>query len=275
MARIRTIKPEFWQSEAMSRVSEFARLLAIALLNHADDEGYFKANEYLVRAACFPFEESSAKVRGAIQELSAISYIDVREASDGQLIGKVCKFSDHQRIDRPRSSALVSLFANASEGNRENPSENGEEDFILGSVDEASTTHPVRKGKEREQGKEGEQGISRLSANDSPTVNPDEVFDYFVASDATTKPEKLTPERRKKLTTRLRVADWPWKASIDKLPIPNTEKFTFQPTFDWLIANDGNARKVAEGQYDARHTAKPVSSGTRFDPQAKEFGDGF
>nr|MBF6067360.1 primosomal protein [Klebsiella pneumoniae] len=38
MARIRTIKPEFWTDEDMAEVSEPACLLAIGLLNYADDE---------------------------------------------------------------------------------------------------------------------------------------------------------------------------------------------------------------------------------------------
>ncbi|HBS0572930.1 TPA: DnaT-like ssDNA-binding domain-containing protein, partial [Klebsiella pneumoniae] len=48
MARIRTIKPEFWTDEDMAEVSEPACLLAIGLLNYADDEGYFNANPKLI-----------------------------------------------------------------------------------------------------------------------------------------------------------------------------------------------------------------------------------
>ncbi len=40
MARIRTIKPTFWTDEDMADISEAACLLAIGLLNYADDEGY-------------------------------------------------------------------------------------------------------------------------------------------------------------------------------------------------------------------------------------------
>ena len=36
MARIRTIKPEFWTDEDMAEVSEPACLLAIGLLNYAE-----------------------------------------------------------------------------------------------------------------------------------------------------------------------------------------------------------------------------------------------
>lgn len=109
MARIRTIKPEFWQNEELASLSEHARLLAIALLNHADDDGYFLANVALVRSACFPFEDDSSNVRRSIDELSSVGYIVVREAL-GKAIGRVVKFKDHQRIDRPQKSKLVEQF---------------------------------------------------------------------------------------------------------------------------------------------------------------------
>ena len=49
--RIRTIKPEFWSSLDLAPLSEPALLLAAGLLNYADDEGYFVADERLIRAA--------------------------------------------------------------------------------------------------------------------------------------------------------------------------------------------------------------------------------
>ena len=54
MARIRTIKPEFWRHEDLSALPADTHMLAAALLNYADDEGYFNANPKLVEAECFP-----------------------------------------------------------------------------------------------------------------------------------------------------------------------------------------------------------------------------
>ncbi|KAA1262307.1 hypothetical protein LF1_48710 [Rubripirellula obstinata] len=110
MARIRTIKPEFWQNQELAALAEHSRLLAIALLNHCDDEGYFQANVALVRAACFPFDHETSKVTDSLAALAAIGYIEVREDLNGKRIGKVCKFSDHQRINRPCDSKLRDAF---------------------------------------------------------------------------------------------------------------------------------------------------------------------
>lgn len=154
MARIRTIKPEFWQSPELASVSEFARLLAIALLNHSDDEGYFKANEFLVRAACFPFEESSERVRGAIQELSGINYIAIRAPSLGKEIGRVVNFKSHQRIDKPKPSSLAEQFASCEGKTSQNPSSETDSKNDLGRVvDESSTSTRLEQGTgNREQG---------------------------------------------------------------------------------------------------------------------------
>lgn len=104
--RIRTVKPTFWKSETLASISKEHRLLAIALLNYADDEGYFMANEALIRGECFPFDEDSKSVRGGLQELSRIGYIALGESSDGQKIGRIPNFLEHQRIDKASPSKI-------------------------------------------------------------------------------------------------------------------------------------------------------------------------
>lgn len=104
--RIRTIKPEFWTNEPLSRLPYSTRLLAIALLNYADDEGYFLANPKLVAAACFPFEEDSTIIRRALDELSIAGYLRFAENEEKVLIGHIVKFSVHQRVDRANKSKL-------------------------------------------------------------------------------------------------------------------------------------------------------------------------
>ena len=59
MARIRTIKPEFWQDEDLATLSEPALILAAGLLNHADDEGYFRAHPGLIKAAFLSSETAN------------------------------------------------------------------------------------------------------------------------------------------------------------------------------------------------------------------------
>lgn len=107
--RIRTVKPEFWKNLDLARTSEFARLLALALLNYADDEGYFLAHPRLIAGELFPFLDDSEKIPRAIQELSAIGYLQIQESSE-KPIGRITNFSRHQRVDKKKPSNLKEQY---------------------------------------------------------------------------------------------------------------------------------------------------------------------
>jgi len=111
MPRIRTIKPVFWSHPVMGRLDDTTKCLAIAILNLADDEGYFLADPILVRNFCRPFDDDSTNTRRAIDELSKIGYIEVSECDElAGGIGKVTKFSEHQRVDRVTPSQIKRYF---------------------------------------------------------------------------------------------------------------------------------------------------------------------
>jgi DNA replication protein DnaT len=109
LARIRTIKPEFWQDEDLASLSAESNLLAIGLLNQADDEGYFKANPALLKAAIFPLRETSLSTHCMLTELSNIGYLELFEGSDGKQYGLVKNFLKHQKINRPTASKYKAL----------------------------------------------------------------------------------------------------------------------------------------------------------------------
>lgn len=104
--RIRTIKPAFWSNERMAMLDEFSRLLALGLLNYADDQGYFWANPLLIRAALFPFDDDSAKVRRSLQKLQDDGYLKLGKTADGRECGFIVNFSKHQRVDKPQDSEI-------------------------------------------------------------------------------------------------------------------------------------------------------------------------
>jgi hypothetical protein len=144
--RIRTIKPEFWTHPVMSAQPAETQLLAIALLNVADDEGYFYADPDLIRGAVRP-RENSLNVHGALTELSNIGYIELREHSTHGLLGRVAKFDEHQRVNRPSTSSIKELWAH-------------------GTFTERSLNAHCGKGKERK-GKD-----MKVSTTTSPTPSP-------------------------------------------------------------------------------------------------------
>ncbi len=109
MARIRTIKPEFWTDEDMAEVSEAACLLAIGLLNYADDEGYFNANPKLIKAAVFPIREPSVSIPVMLRELSNHGYLSMFYTSDSRQFGLIKNFAKHQVVNKPRPSKIKEM----------------------------------------------------------------------------------------------------------------------------------------------------------------------
>lgn len=109
MARIRTIKPEFWRDELLASISPEAALLAIGLLNHCDDEGYFNANPKLVESDVFPLRILSISTPVLLRELSGIGYIEVFSGADGKTYGKVANFEKHQVINKKTPSKIKDL----------------------------------------------------------------------------------------------------------------------------------------------------------------------
>lgn len=84
-------------------------MLAAALLNYADDEGYFNANDKLVKAECCPLREPSVSVHDALTMLSNIGYVRLGKAADGKHYGHVVNFDQHQRVNRKTLSKIKRL----------------------------------------------------------------------------------------------------------------------------------------------------------------------
>ena len=102
--RIRTIKPEFWKHQRMAELPAETRLLAIGLLNYADDEGYFDAHPALIRGELMPYSEKTGRIPKMLEELSGIGFLSVTSSESGKQIGHITNFLEHQRINRPTAS---------------------------------------------------------------------------------------------------------------------------------------------------------------------------
>ena len=101
MARIRSIKPEFWSSEQVMECSPMARLLFIGLWNFCDDAGNHVNSERTIKAQVFPGDDiTSADVRRMLDELSSNDLIACY-VHEGKDYLHVTGWKKHQRIDRP------------------------------------------------------------------------------------------------------------------------------------------------------------------------------
>jgi len=109
MPRIRTIKPEFTRNDDLSKLPAEAHLFAAGLLCYSDDEGYFNANPQLLKADIFPLRDTSLTVPELLSALEGIDWIRLGVGSDGKPYGRVVKFVEHQRVNRPTRSKIAPL----------------------------------------------------------------------------------------------------------------------------------------------------------------------
>jgi hypothetical protein len=98
MARIRTIKPDFWTDEKLTECSVTARLLFIATWNFADDQGNLDRSPKQLKARAFPIDNIDCEP--LLQELMAQGVLIEYSVNDKKYL-HIQKFKDHQVINRP------------------------------------------------------------------------------------------------------------------------------------------------------------------------------
>lgn len=111
MSRIRSLKPEFGQSEKLSAEHSEVHLLAALLLPYADDEGYFNANPKLIQSACCPLRELFVSVPEILVRLMVVGYIEILDGTDGRKYGHIVNFLIHQRVTHPSPSKIRLLVS--------------------------------------------------------------------------------------------------------------------------------------------------------------------
>ncbi len=103
MARIRTIKPEFWTDEKVVELSAFARLLFIGLWNFCDDDGRVAFSPRRLKMQIFPSDTLDIEL--LFQDLATSRLIEIYIVNEISYI-QVSGFSKHQKIDKRSVSKL-------------------------------------------------------------------------------------------------------------------------------------------------------------------------
>ena len=104
MARIRTIKPEFPQSETVGKLSRHARLLFILIWTIADDAGRTRGASRMLASLLYPYDDDAPSLIGGwLDELEDNGCIRRYEV-DGNSYLEVVNWLKHQKIDKPSAS---------------------------------------------------------------------------------------------------------------------------------------------------------------------------
>lgn len=207
MARIRSIKPEFPQSETMGRVSRDARLLFIQLWTIADDSGRSRGNSRVLASLLYPYDDDARDLLPRwLDELEDVGAIR-RYLVDGDTYLEIRNWLKHQKIDKPSGPKFPGFDdgsprprePSAGDMDMEGKGREGIKEGIGPSLSAAPTAPDVPRGTVG-------QDIEAFAADLG--TNPDDaqaVFDHW--RDTWQHPKAALDEKRRKLI-RARLRDY-------------------------------------------------------------------
>lgn len=105
MARIRSIKPGFWQDSRLARLPALTRLVYICLWSMADDDGRIEGDAETVWHFGFP-REKVEDISRALAKLREESRVVMYRGNDGVDLMFLPFLRKHQKIDHPTASKL-------------------------------------------------------------------------------------------------------------------------------------------------------------------------
>ncbi|MEU9609488.1 hypothetical protein [Streptomyces sp. NPDC048057] len=108
MSRIRTIKPEAFESEDLASVSVTAALTFFGLLTQADDSGRFRDNAAIITGRLWALrpDHTATDVEEDLRQLAETGLICRYTGCDGRTWLHIVTWDRHQKINRPSESRL-------------------------------------------------------------------------------------------------------------------------------------------------------------------------
>ena len=108
MARIRTIKPEFWEDEKIGKLPIPCRLFFIGCWNFAEDFGVIKGNAALLKSQIFPYDENLrlSEIKKWIDSLvDARMLVPIIHAEESYYF--IRTFRSHQILDKRYDKSYI------------------------------------------------------------------------------------------------------------------------------------------------------------------------
>ena len=172
MARIRTIKPEFWEDEKIGKLPIPCRLFFIGCWNFADDFGVIKGNAALLKSQIFPYDENLrvSEIKKWIDSLvDARMLVPIIHAEESYYF--IRTFRSHQVLDKRYDKSYIGkgivkeLISKALNDNDVNTTSTPRDNDV-------NTTE--EKEEEKEDKKESPNGDKKEAVASSPaSSNPD------------------------------------------------------------------------------------------------------
>lgn len=164
MARIRSLKPDFFKSATIARLSYRARLTFEGLWCLADDQGRLVADHRVIAGELWP-QEDDVTWREVTEDVDALLALGLLRdyTVDGKVYLEVNSWTEHQKISKPTKSKLPTppwtTEGVLPESSRSPRSTGAPVDNSL------RESYPEEGEGEREEEKEGEDGTPPLSSS--------------------------------------------------------------------------------------------------------------
>lgn len=198
MARIRTIKPEFFTSEDITSMTPLARLFYVALWCEADREGRLEWKPGTFKLRYLPGDDCDVPdLAGELMERGLILLYEV----DGKKYAEIPTFTEHQVINNRESDSRIPARV----------------------TDASPTRESGREGRKEGKGKEGREGVGSPAAPRATKKCPisftitEELADW--AADKTPDVDVLrATDKFRDHTFRNAITDWPgaWRNWLRK-----------------------------------------------------------
>lgn len=236
MARIRTIKPEFVESESIGKLSRDARLLFIQLWTLVDDAGRSRASSRFLASRLYPYDEDAPElIDGWLTELTEGAHIRLYEV-DGHRYLDIPKWLEHQKIDHP-SKSKIPEFDKSSEN--------------LARNSETFAPHTKDLGPGPRTKDLGPESAIALASEERTAFD---LYNDACEGMRWPKAQRWNDTRRCALAKRLRECGGVdgWRNALAKARASPflTSKFDGF-SLDWMLKS-ANFTKIMEGNYDAR-----------------------
>jgi len=100
VARMRSLKPEFWHDQEITRIPRDARLLYMALWNFADEHSRLQGDPRYLKGQVFPYDDdlNPTKISALLDHLVSIGKVE-RYTVRGAVYLFLPKLAKHQRLD--------------------------------------------------------------------------------------------------------------------------------------------------------------------------------
>lgn len=182
MARMRSIKPEFWADQDLTRLPRDVRLLYMALWNHCDEQARMQGDPRLVKSWCFPLDDdvTVAVIDTWLTDLEKAGKV-VRYDVDGSQYIHLPRLGDHQKLDPRLPSRLPPPSVGVSTPLRpdqsvstlsdpSSPADTGPPDDNTDSPQPVGVQHQPEGAKHVAGGREHEAGSMLPARADAPTA---------------------------------------------------------------------------------------------------------